>query len=164
MRKRAEELQNQAAGVSEPQQHSKKLFSKAYSYIVALHNKRTGAVSLLPSSRPPQILQRTVKALKSIQTADAPTTTHQQARNTLGETFGTKKAKAAIRAQERNKVDVGAMEGVIDYLMEGIEKGAEGLMTVGTSPIPKRPHPKSLIFTFLHLPGITRGSQRSRGQ
>ncbi|KXN83994.1 DNA-directed RNA polymerase I subunit rpa49 [Leucoagaricus sp. SymC.cos] len=99
-------------------------------YIVALHNKRTGAVSLLPSSKPPQILQRTVKALKSIKPTDAPTATqYQQARTTLGETFGTKKAKAAIRAQERNKVDVGAMEGVIDYVMEGIEKGAEGLMT-----------------------------------
>lgn len=70
--------------------------------------------------------------MKSVQTSDAPSTNqYQQARTTLGETFGTKKAKAAIRAQERNKVDVSAMEGVMDYVIQGIEKGAEGLMTTG---------------------------------
>ncbi|KAJ3572194.1 hypothetical protein NP233_g3247 [Leucocoprinus birnbaumii] len=116
------------------EEESRRVAESGCRYIVALHNKRTGAVSLLPSAKTPHVLQRTVKALKSIQTADAPTTTvYQQARTTLGETFGTKKAKAAIRAQERNKVDVGAMEGVMGYLMEGIEKGAEGLMTAGTS-------------------------------
>ncbi|KAL9710601.1 DNA-directed RNA polymerase I subunit rpa49 [Leucoagaricus gongylophorus] len=99
-------------------------------YIVALHNKRTGAISLLPSSNSPHVLQRTVKALKSNQTTSTPSTiVYQQARTALGETFGTKKAKAAIRAHERNKVDVSAMEGVMDYVMQGIEKGAEGLMT-----------------------------------
>jgi DNA-directed RNA polymerase I subunit RPA49 len=109
------------------------------SYIVALHHKHTGATSILPHPKPPHILQRTVKALKSVQTPDAPTTTqYQQARTTLGEIFGTKKAKAAIRAQERNKVDVSAMEGVMDYVMEGIEKGAGGLMTAGTSQNPRR--------------------------
>jgi DNA-directed RNA polymerase I subunit RPA49 len=72
--------------------------------------------------------------LKSAQPSDAPTAAqYQQARTALGETFGTKKAKAAIRAQERNKVDVGAMEGVMDYVMEGIDKGAQGLMTTGSA-------------------------------
>lgn len=51
----------------------------------------------------------------------------------MGETFGTKKAKANIRAQERNRVDVSAMEGVVGHLMEGIDKGAVGLMTHGTT-------------------------------
>ncbi len=107
------------------------------SYIIAIHNKRTGAVSLLPSSKSPQILQRTVKALKTIKTPDVPSTpSHREARTVLGETFGTKKAKATIRAQERNKVDVSAMEGVMDYVMEGIDKGAEGLMTAGLSKHP----------------------------
>ncbi|KAF5353231.1 hypothetical protein D9756_008071 [Leucocoprinus leucothites] len=116
------------------EEESKRAAESGCRYIVALHNKRTGAISLLPSSKSPHVLQRTVKALKSIRTADAPTTAvYQQARTTLGETFGTKKAKAAIRAQERNKVDVNAMEGVMDYVMEGIEKGAEGLMTAGMS-------------------------------
>ena len=44
------------------------------------------------------------------------------------ETVGTKKAKAA-----RIKVDVGATEGVMGHVMEGIDKGAENLLTKGTS-------------------------------
>ena len=41
-------------------------------------------------------------------------------RNDLGEAFGTKKAKSQIRAEERNRVDVGAMQGVKGHLMESI--------------------------------------------
>jgi DNA-directed RNA polymerase I subunit RPA49 len=37
---------------------------------------------------------------------------YQHARNVLGEAFGTKKAKAAIRSAEKNKVDVAAMKDV----------------------------------------------------
>ncbi|KAJ7222361.1 A49-like RNA polymerase I associated factor-domain-containing protein, partial [Mycena pura] len=43
-----------------------------------------------------------------------------------------KKPRLAIRARERNRVDVGAMEGVMDFVMDkGIDKAAdhEGLMT-----------------------------------
>lgn len=46
-------------------------------------------------------------------------------RNDLGETFGTKKAKSQIKAEERNKVDVGAMEGVRGHLMGSIAQRAE---------------------------------------
>jgi hypothetical protein len=82
----------------------------------------------------PHILTHTVKALKSIPSSAAPSKTqYLEARNALGETFGTKKQKATIRAQERNRIDVGAMEGVMGYVMDSIEKGAEGLMTAGSS-------------------------------
>jgi len=47
----------------------------------------------------------------------------------LGEAFGTKKAKAAIRAQERNKVDVSVMEAVADVIQDRIEEGTENLPT-----------------------------------
>lgn len=88
---------------------------------------------MLPTVLSPHILKHNVKALKSIPPAPAPTNLqYREARIALGETFGTKKAKAAIKAQERNRVDVGAMEGVMSYVMDGIEKGAEGLMTVGS--------------------------------
>jgi DNA-directed RNA polymerase I subunit RPA49 len=43
-------------------------------------------------------------------------------RNDLGEAFGTRKAKTQIKADERNKVDIGAMEGVRGHLMESIVK------------------------------------------
>ena len=82
----------------------------------------------------PYILTHTVKALKSLPSSVAPSKTqYLEAKNTLGETFGTKKQKATIRAKERNRIDVSAMEGVMSYVMDSIEKGAEGLMTAGSS-------------------------------
>jgi len=47
--------------------------------------------------------------------------------------FGTKKAKAAINAYERNRVDVSAMEGVAGVLQDRIEEGTENLPTQGAS-------------------------------
>ncbi|KAJ7452107.1 Rpa49 subunit specific to nuclear RNA polymerase I [Mycena galericulata] len=99
-------------------------------YVLAVHNKRTSALTVLPTTLSPHILSRTVKALKSIEPSAAPSATEYfQAKTALGETFGTKKAKAAIRARERNRVDVSAMEGVMDFVMAGIDKAAGGLMT-----------------------------------
>ncbi|KAF5376047.1 hypothetical protein D9615_007665 [Tricholomella constricta] len=99
-------------------------------YLVAIHNRRTGALSVLPTPKSPYILTRIVKTLKSIPASAAPTQQeYRAARTILGETFGTKKAKANIRAQERNRVDVTAMQGVMDHLQQGIDKGAAGLMT-----------------------------------
>ena len=90
-------------------------------------------MSILPTAKSPHILTRTVKALKSILPTPAPTALQfREARDALGETFGTKKAKANIRARERNRVDVSAMEGVMDFVMDGIDKGAVGLPTQGT--------------------------------
>ena len=60
------------------------------------------------------------------------------ARNVLGEAFGTKKAKAAIRAHERNKVDVTMMEAVADVLQDRIEEGTENLPTQGVSQLSAR--------------------------
>ncbi|KAJ2915099.1 hypothetical protein MD484_g5302, partial [Candolleomyces efflorescens] len=99
-------------------------------YFLAVHNRRTGKVTLLPQAKTPHLLTHTVKALKSIEPAAVPSKTQfREAKNALGDTFGTKKAKAAIRAQERNHVDIGAMAGVMNYVMDSIQKGAEGLMT-----------------------------------
>lgn len=104
------------------------------SYLVAVRNRKTGKINLLPQPKTPHILVHTVKALKSIEPAAAPSQTQfREAKTALGETFGTKKAKAAIRAAERNHVDVSAMESVMGYVMDSIQKGAEGLMTAGKS-------------------------------
>jgi len=81
-------------------------------------------------------MTRTVKALKSIPSAPAPTALQfRDAKTALGNAFGTKKAKANIRAQERNRVDVGAMEDVMGFVMDGIEKAAVGLPTKGRPTI-----------------------------
>jgi DNA-directed RNA polymerase I subunit RPA49 len=49
----------------------------------------------------------------------------------LGKVFGTKKAKAAINAYERNRVDVSAMEDVAGVLQDRIDEGTENLPTQG---------------------------------
>lgn len=56
-----------------------------------------------------------------------------EAKTTLGRTFGTKKQKANIRAQERNKIDPSAMQGVMGYVMDSIDKGVENLPTPRSS-------------------------------
>lgn len=53
-------------------------------------------------------------------------------RNTLGEAFGTKKAKAQIRARERNRVDIDAMKNVTGHLQDTIMQNTETLPTAGT--------------------------------
>ncbi|KAF7373579.1 Rpa49 subunit specific to nuclear RNA polymerase I [Mycena sanguinolenta] len=99
-------------------------------YVIAVHNKRTSELTVLPTPMSPYILTHTVKALKSIEPAPAPSALeYLKAKTALGETFGTKKAKAAIRARERNRVDIGAMEGVMDFVMAGIDNASGGLMT-----------------------------------
>jgi DNA-directed RNA polymerase I subunit RPA49 len=102
-----------------------------FSYLLAIRDPQTSKIKILPAAKSPYILTRTVKALKSITPADASALAYREARTALGETFGTKKAKAAIRAQERNRVDVGAMQGVMQHVIEGIDEKAEGLLTKG---------------------------------
>nr|GAT56042.1 Rpa49 subunit specific to nuclear RNA polymerase I [Mycena chlorophos] len=112
------------------EQETRRVAEAGIGYVIAIHNKRTSSLTVLPHTMTPHVLTRTVKALKSIPPAPAPSATEYfKAKTALGETFGTKKAKAAIRARERNVVDVGAMEGTIDFVMAGIDKAAEGLMT-----------------------------------
>jgi A49-like RNA polymerase I associated factor len=81
-------------------------------------------------------IARQIKALKNFKPTETGTSEHFQARNTLGKAFGTKKAKAAIQAHERNKVDVSAMEDVAGVLQDRIDEGTENLPTQGVSSLP----------------------------
>lgn len=96
---------------------------------MGVHNKRTGTTTL--RAAPLHLLTHRVKALKGLK--PMPVTAQQRiaARAALGETFGTKKAKANIRAQERNKVDVSAMEGVAAHLQDRIDQSTTALPTQG---------------------------------
>lgn len=98
-------------------------------YLVGVHNKRTGITTL--RAAPLHLLTHQVKALKGIKPAPVSVQQHMEARASLGETFGTKKAKANIRARERNKVDVSAMEGVAEHLQDRIEQSTGALPTQG---------------------------------
>lgn len=101
-------------------------------YLVAVHNKRTKTTTIREA--PLHILTHQVKALKSLKPAAVSTLQRLEARAALGESFGTKKAKQAIKAQERNKVDVSAMETVVDHLQGSIQRNTQALPSRGTFP------------------------------
>lgn len=94
-------------------------------YLVGVHDKKTGITTIRPA--PLHTLTRDVKALKGLEPIAVSVLQRLEARAALGETFGTKKAKLAIKAQERNKVDVSAMETVVDHLQESIQKSTQAL-------------------------------------
>ncbi|KAG6331705.1 hypothetical protein ID866_7385 [Astraeus odoratus] len=94
-------------------------------YFIGVHNKKTGVTTVRQA--PLHIITHQVKALKHIQPAAVSVLPRLEARAALGESFGTKKAKLAIKAQQRNKVDVSAMETVVDHLQESIQKSTHAL-------------------------------------
>ncbi|OSD00005.1 RNA polymerase I associated factor A49-like protein [Trametes coccinea BRFM310] len=103
------------------------LSSTGCSYMIGVHDKRTNTTTLRPV--PLHILTRQVKALKNLRPIEVSTEERMQQRNNLGETFGTKKAKAAIRARERNRVDIDAMKNVAGHLQDTIMQNTESLPT-----------------------------------
>lgn len=76
-------------------------------------------------------MNQQVKALKNLAPIEVTNEERIQQRNKLGEAFGTKKAKAAIRAQERNRVDIDALKGVTSHLQETIQENTSTLPTLG---------------------------------
>lgn len=122
-------------------------------YMIGLHNKRTGITTL--RAAPLHLLTHQVKALKGLKPAPVSAQQHMEARATLGETFGTKKAKANIRARERNKVDVSAMEGVAEHLQDRIEQSTGALPTQGECFIFT-----VLLLTYHYSPILSRGGER----
>lgn len=107
--------------------------SSGCTYLVGIYNKRTKTTTL--RTAPLHILTRDVKALKNLKPMEVSVAERIKLRNTLGEAFGTKKAKAAIRAHERNKVDIDAMRGVAGHIQEDIQENTESLPTQGSYAI-----------------------------
>lgn len=98
-------------------------------YYVGIRNKNTNVITIRPA--PLHIFARRVKGLDDAATVSAAGTEVTQKRYELGEVFGTKKAHKAIRAAERRKIDVSAMEGVTDHIQESIEANTKLLPTEG---------------------------------
>ncbi|ORY25719.1 RNA polymerase I associated factor, A49-like protein [Naematelia encephala] len=92
-------------------------------YVPAVYDPSTRTLSIHPSA-PLYLMTHRVKRLKAaaLYSATPPDARAEwrAKRNDLGEAFGTRKAKTQIKADERNKVDVGAMQGVKGHLMEMI--------------------------------------------
>ncbi|TCD67122.1 DNA-directed RNA polymerase I subunit rpa49 [Steccherinum ochraceum] len=97
------------------------------SYLVGIHDKRTNTTVFRPA--PLHVLTRTVKKLKNLESIVSNNDARLAQRNKLGETFGTKKAKAAIRAQERNRIDIDAMSGTTGHLQTRIGENTVNLPT-----------------------------------
>ncbi|KAI0744617.1 RNA polymerase I associated factor, A49-like protein [Earliella scabrosa] len=103
------------------------LSSAGCSYMIGVHDKRTNTTMLRPV--PLHVLARQVKATKNLKPIEVSTEERMELRNNLGEAFGTKKAKAAIRARERNRVDIDAMKGVAGHLQDTIMQNTDTLPT-----------------------------------
>lgn len=91
----------------------------------ALYDPSTRTLTIHPTA-PTYLMTHRVKrlvqqdlALRDASDAEARAAWRQK-RNNLGEAFGTRKAKSQIKAEERNRVDVGAMQGVKGHLMDSI--------------------------------------------
>ena len=102
-------------------------------YFLALH--RPGSSKLILQPAPLYPISRHIKTLKNFKPTEPGSSEHFEARSMLGKAFGTKKAKAAIQARERNKVDVSAMEDVAGVLQDRIDEGTENLPTQGAFDI-----------------------------
>ncbi|EJF57477.1 RNA polymerase I associated factor, A49-like protein [Dichomitus squalens LYAD-421 SS1] len=103
------------------------LQSTGCSYMIGVHDKRTNTTVLRPA--PLHVLARQVKALKNLNPIEVSAGERMAQRNNLGEAFGTKKAKAAIRARERNRVDIDAMKDVAGHLQDTIMANTDTLPT-----------------------------------
>ncbi|KAL4253801.1 RPA49/POLR1E RNA polymerase subunit family protein [Abortiporus biennis] len=99
--------------------------SAGCSYLIGIYDKKTKTTTLRPA--PLQLMTRQVKAMKNLAPMAVSMDERMKLRNALGETFGTKKAKAAIRAHERNRVDVDAMKGVTAHLQDRIQENTSSL-------------------------------------
>ncbi|KAH9973622.1 Rpa49 subunit specific to nuclear RNA polymerase I [Russula compacta] len=96
-------------------------------YFLALH--RPGSSKLILQPAPVYLISRQVKVLKNFKPTELGSSEHLQARSMLGKAFGTKKAKAAIQAHERNKVDVHAIGDVAGVLQDRIDEGTGNLLS-----------------------------------
>lgn len=91
--------------------------------MAALFDPKTKTLHVHPTT-PLYLLAHRAKRMRTAPlSASAAPDANQQwkiKRNDLGETFGTRKAKSQIKAEERNKVDVTAMQGVRANLIDSI--------------------------------------------
>ncbi|KAF9089932.1 DNA-directed RNA polymerase I subunit rpa49 [Mortierella sp. GBA35] len=94
-------------------------------YVLAIRDKETDKVIF--KDAPVIAVNRTIKSLKN---AKAPVSSKEQfiqAKNTLGETFGTKKIRQQIKSVERNAVNVSTLDNVAGILRDSIASKTNAL-------------------------------------
>ncbi|KAJ1921524.1 DNA-directed RNA polymerase I subunit rpa49 [Mycoemilia scoparia] len=93
-----------------------------FQYMIGLYNKNENKVEL--KLVPHLHFNSVIKALKDSQNIAENSLNRDQireARNVLGEAFGSKKRKAKIRAEERNRIDMGKIGDAADVIGASIE-------------------------------------------
>ncbi|KAF9209457.1 DNA-directed RNA polymerase I subunit rpa49 [Haplosporangium sp. Z 27] len=87
-------------------------------YVIAIRDKETDKVTF--KDAPVIAVNRTIKSLKNAKLHVSAREQFLQAKNTLGEAFGTKKIKQQIKSVERNAVNVNTLESVASILHDSI--------------------------------------------
>ncbi|KAG0057846.1 DNA-directed RNA polymerase I subunit rpa49 [Gryganskiella cystojenkinii] len=87
-------------------------------YVIAIRDKNTDKVIF--KDAPVIAVDRTIKSLKNAKVHTSSREQFMQAKNTLGEAFGTKKIKQQIKSVERNAVNVSTLESVASILTDSI--------------------------------------------
>ncbi|KZT58152.1 RNA polymerase I associated factor, A49-like protein [Calocera cornea HHB12733] len=100
-------------------------------YLVAIHDRNIDKVVI--RAAPLYILSREVNRLRQAPFGNGTATRRIQARNVLGQAFGSKRSRAAIQAAERNRVDVSAMNDIAQHLQDDININTRTLPDINES-------------------------------
>ncbi|KAG0327816.1 DNA-directed RNA polymerase I subunit rpa49 [Podila humilis] len=94
-------------------------------YVIAIRDKATDSVTF--KDAPVIAVNRTIKSLKSAKLHATSSEQFIQAKNALGEAFGTKKIKQQIKSVERNAVNVSTLDSVASILKDSISAKTSAL-------------------------------------
>ncbi|CAO3667822.1 unnamed protein product [Umbelopsis vinacea] len=98
-------------------------------YVVAVYDKKDNTITL--QEAPVINMHRTVKALKGLKSQATAKNSFLEAKNALGDTFGTKKARQQIRSAERNEVKAEALGlDVVSTMQNEIDEAAQAVPTM----------------------------------
>ncbi|KAF9350696.1 DNA-directed RNA polymerase I subunit rpa49 [Mortierella sp. AD094] len=94
-------------------------------YVIAIRDKQTDKVTF--KDAPVIAVNRTIKSLKNAKLHASSKDQFLQAKNALGEAFGTKKIKQQIKSVERNAVNVSTLDSVASILHDSISAKTSAL-------------------------------------
>ncbi|KAG0089423.1 DNA-directed RNA polymerase I subunit rpa49 [Podila epicladia] len=94
-------------------------------YVIAIRNKETDTLTF--KDAPVIAVNRTIKSLKNAKLHVSSHDQFLQAKNALGEAFGTKKIKQQIKSVERNAVNVSTLDSVANILHDSISAKTSAL-------------------------------------
>ncbi|KAF8939235.1 RNA polymerase I associated factor, A49-like protein [Dissophora ornata] len=94
-------------------------------YVIAIRDKETDKITF--KDAPVIAVNRTIKSLKNAKLHASAKEQFIQAKNSLGEAFGTKKIKQQIKSVERNAVNVSTLDSVAGILHDSISAKTSAL-------------------------------------